>query len=123
EAMAVGCRARFGTDLAVSTVGLAGPGGGSESQPVGLVFAGLAWAGGVKSQQYNWGGTRAEVQSRTAKMALNLVRLHLLRPAKSCARSSARIPVRQSGNCARSECRPCRARAAPFRALPRRPPA
>jgi nicotinamide-nucleotide amidase len=79
EAMAIGCRARFGSDLAVSTVGLAGPGGGSEDKPVGLVFAGLAWNEGVTSRQYNWGGTRAEVQSRTAKLALNLVRLHLLK--------------------------------------------
>jgi nicotinamide-nucleotide amidase len=79
EAMAVGCRARLGTDLAVSTVGFAGPGGSSEGKPVGLVFAGLVWTGGVTSRPYNWGGTRAEVQSRTAKLALNLVRLHLLK--------------------------------------------
>ena len=78
EAMAVGCRARLGADFAVSTVGLAGPGGGSPAQPIGLAFAGLAWEGGVRSQSYNWLGTREEIQSRTAKMALNLLRLHLL---------------------------------------------
>ena len=79
EAMAVGCRARMGTDLAVSTVGLAGPGGSTADKPIGLVHVGLAWEGGVVSRQWNWGGTRSEVQSRTAKLALNLVRLHLLR--------------------------------------------
>jgi nicotinamide-nucleotide amidase len=79
EAMAVGCRARLGTDLAVSTVGLAGPGGAAPDKPIGLVHVGLAWEGGVTSRQWNWGGTRAEVQSRTAKMALNMVRLHLQR--------------------------------------------
>ena len=78
EAMAVGCRTRLRTDLAVSTVGIAGPGGGSADKPVGLVYVGLAWEGGSSSQSWSWIGTRAEVQSRTAKLALNQVRLHLL---------------------------------------------
>jgi nicotinamide-nucleotide amidase len=77
--MAVGCRTKLGTDLAVSTVGLAGPGGAMPDKPVGLVYAALAWDGGVRSMSYNWLGTRAEIQSRTAKLALNLARLHLLR--------------------------------------------
>jgi nicotinamide-nucleotide amidase len=77
EAMAVGCRTRFQTDLAVSTVGIAGPGGGSSPKPVGLVYVGLAWQGGASTQSFSWIGTRAEVQSRTAKLALNRVRLRL----------------------------------------------
>jgi len=78
EAMAIGCRERMKTDLAVSTTGLAGPGGATPDKPVGLVFVGLAWAGGVSSASFNWSGTRTEIQSRTAKMALNAVRLKLL---------------------------------------------
>jgi nicotinamide-nucleotide amidase len=77
EAMAAGCRARLHTDLAVSTSGLAGPGGALPDKPVGLVYVALAWQGGVRSAAHNWSGTRLEIQSRTAKMALNLVRLHL----------------------------------------------
>jgi nicotinamide-nucleotide amidase len=78
EAMALGCRQHFGTDLAVSTTGLAGPDSDGSGKPVGLVYVGLAWAGGVSSHSFNWGGTRTEIQSRSAKLALNRVRLHLL---------------------------------------------
>ena len=65
------------TDLAVSTVGVAGPAPSGPDRPVGLVFVGLAWEGGVASRSTNWLATRGEVQSRTAKMALNLARLRL----------------------------------------------
>jgi nicotinamide-nucleotide amidase len=77
EAMAAGCRKLLNTDLAISTVGVAGPDGGTESHPVGMVFAGIAWEGGTASRMSNWVASRAEVQSRTAKLALNLARLHL----------------------------------------------
>jgi nicotinamide-nucleotide amidase len=78
EAMAVDCRQRMKTDLAVSTTGLAGPGGATPEKPIGLVFVGLAWDGGVASTTFNWAGTRTEIQSRTAKQALNAVRLKLM---------------------------------------------
>jgi nicotinamide-nucleotide amidase len=76
--MAVACRTLFRSDLAISTVGLAGPEGESADKSVGLVYGGLAWEGGVRSASFRWPGTRTEIQSRTAKMALNLARLHLL---------------------------------------------
>ncbi len=79
EAMAVGCRQRFETDYALSTTGIAGPTGGTQEQPVGLVFVGLGWDGGTKTQTFIWPGNRAEIRSRTAKMALNLLRLQLER--------------------------------------------
>jgi nicotinamide-nucleotide amidase len=78
EAMAVVCRQRMKTDLAVSTTGLAGPSGATPEKPIGLVFVGLAWEGGVASTSFNWAGTRTEIQSRTAKQALNAVRLKLM---------------------------------------------
>jgi nicotinamide-nucleotide amidase len=58
---------------------VAGPGGGTESHPVGMAFVGLAWEGGTMSRMTNWLASRPEIQSRTAKMALNLARLHLLK--------------------------------------------
>lgn len=78
EAMAIGARTRFRTDLAVSTTGIAGPDGATPEKPVGLVFVGLAWDGGASALNFSWMGTRTEVQSRTAKLALNRLRLHLL---------------------------------------------
>jgi nicotinamide-nucleotide amidase len=79
EAMAVGCRTRMRTDLAVATVGVAGPGEVAPDKPAGKVFVALAWDGGSAVTPFTWPGTRAEVRRRTAKLALNRVRLHLLR--------------------------------------------
>jgi nicotinamide-nucleotide amidase len=78
EAMSVGARKALGGDLAISTSGIAGPTGATATKPVGLVWFGLAWDGGVKSTLVNWFGNREEIQSRSAKTALNMVRLHLL---------------------------------------------
>lgn len=81
EAMAIGCRIRLRTDLAVSSTGVAGPDDLGPDRPAGLVYAGLAWSGGVSSVRFSWSGSRTEVQRRTAKLALNQVRLHLLQEA------------------------------------------
>ncbi|HMP01795.1 MAG TPA: CinA family protein, partial [Gemmatales bacterium] len=55
-----------------------GPGGGSAEKPVGLVFIGLASAEGVRSWRVDWFGSRQEIQNRSARSALNAVRLKLL---------------------------------------------
>jgi len=79
RAMAEGVRARFGTDVAVATTGIAGPTGGTEENPVGTAYVGLAHAGGTDVTRFGWLGTRYEIMSRTAKLALNLVRLRLMK--------------------------------------------
>ncbi|MBM3981999.1 MAG: competence/damage-inducible protein A [Planctomycetes bacterium] len=78
RAMAEGVRRKFGTDLGVSTTGFAGPGGGTEANPVGTAYVGLAHPTGCEVIRYGWIGTRNEVMSRTAKLALNAVRLKLM---------------------------------------------
>jgi nicotinamide-nucleotide amidase len=82
RAMAEGIRREFGTDLGVATTGFAGPGGGTEENPVGTAYVGLAHAGGTEVTRFGWLGTRYEIMSRTAKLALNMVRLRLMKEVK-----------------------------------------
>jgi nicotinamide-nucleotide amidase len=80
RAMAEGARARFRSDLALSATGVAGPTGGSPEKPVGRVYLGLATPSGVDSRQLDVGPEQPRdiIQRRSAKMALNWVRLALL---------------------------------------------
>lgn len=79
RAMAEGVRARFKSDIGVATTGFAGPTGGTETDPVGTAYVGLAHASGCDVMRYGWLGTRYEIMSRTAKLALNMVRLQLMK--------------------------------------------
>ncbi len=81
EAMAVSCREKSGTDYAIAITGIAGPTGGSADKSVGLVFIALADADGCAVKEMHFGEqlTRAQVRDRSAKTALNLLRLALLR--------------------------------------------
>jgi nicotinamide-nucleotide amidase len=78
--MARGAQARFGSDLAISATGVAGPTGGSAEKPVGRVYLGLATARDVKTRQLDIGPEQPRdiIQHRSAKIALNWVRLALL---------------------------------------------
>jgi nicotinamide-nucleotide amidase len=79
EALATGCRERFGADFGIGITGVAGPDGGTPTKPVGLVYVGLAHANGVEVVPYNWPAERSAVKLRSAKTALNVLRLHLLK--------------------------------------------
>jgi nicotinamide-nucleotide amidase len=79
RAMAEGVRAKFGTDLGIATTGFAGPGGGTDTDPVGTAYVALAHKSGTDVTRWGWLGTRYEIMSRTAKLALNMVRLRLMK--------------------------------------------
>jgi nicotinamide-nucleotide amidase len=77
-AMAEGIRRAARSDIGLSVTGIAGPGGGSAEKPVGLVFIGLASAGGVKVDERRFPGTRDQVRTRASQAALDVVRKHLI---------------------------------------------
>ena len=82
EIMAGQALEKSGADTALSASGIAGPGGGSDDKPVGTVYLGLAWrnGGSIHTQAHlaRLAGSRATVRDRSAKCALQLLRLHLL---------------------------------------------
>ena len=74
EAMARGARERLGVDVAVSVTGVAGPGGGTEEKPVGLVYFHAVSPEGSKGSSFSFPGDRDSIRRRSAVAALHLVR-------------------------------------------------
>ena len=72
--MADGALKLSGSDIAVAVTGIAGPGGGTEEKPVGLVYIGVAVKGKeTKAIKNIFDGTRDEVRAATVCKALELV--------------------------------------------------
>jgi nicotinamide-nucleotide amidase len=78
RAMAEGVRERFGADLGVATTGISGPGGGSESKPVGLVHVALAREGETRAESFVFPLDRTRHRLLTAQLALDWARRALL---------------------------------------------
>lgn len=77
-AMARGIRQTAHSDLGLSVTGIAGPGGGTEKKPVGLVYIALAVPQGVKTAEHRFLGNREQIRIRASQMALDMVRRYLI---------------------------------------------
>ncbi|MGY0373748.1 competence/damage-inducible protein A [Clostridium sp. JNZ J1-5] len=77
--MAEGIAKMAGTDIGISTTGIAGPGGGSEEKPVGLVYVGLYLKGEVKTKEFNLVGDRQRIRVATVNRTLEWLRRELLK--------------------------------------------
>jgi nicotinamide-nucleotide amidase len=73
-AMAQGARERLGADVAVAVTGVAGPGGGTEEKPVGLVFVHVTGPEGEEARRIELPGDREMIRGRATAAALHLVR-------------------------------------------------
>lgn len=78
EEMAIGVAKRHNTNIGISTTGIAGPEGGSDEKPVGLVYFGIYINGKVISKKYNFFGDRQGIRNRATKTLLNDLRMELL---------------------------------------------
>jgi nicotinamide-nucleotide amidase len=76
--MAIGIAKTAGTNIGISTTGIAGPSGGSLEKPVGLVYVGLCINGEVKTKMLNLSGDRQKIRERATMQLLDLVRRELL---------------------------------------------
>jgi nicotinamide-nucleotide amidase len=74
EAMAEGVRERLGVDVGVAVTGVAGPGGGTEEKPVGLVHVHAAGPDGSKAVRTELPGDRDMIRGRATAASLHLVR-------------------------------------------------
>lgn len=78
-AMAKGMRERTGVSVALSVTGIAGPGGATETKPVGLVYIGLDGGGDeVITRECRFHGDRSVIRQRAAQAALDMLRRWLM---------------------------------------------
>ena len=78
-AMASGIRERAGVSVGLSVTGIAGPGGGTETKPVGLVYVGLDDGTGPPiAREFRFHGDRKVIKQRSSQAALDVLRRWLL---------------------------------------------
>lgn len=77
--MAEGICKASGSKVSIVTTGIAGPGGGSESKPVGLVYIGVCLNGELEVKKFMFQGDRDKVRTRATMNGLNMLRLLLIK--------------------------------------------
>lgn len=75
--MAEGIRKRCGADIGVSTTGIAGPDGGTDDKPVGLVYIGLSIGDKTIVTRNVFNGDRNSVRRRACLKAFDMIRLEI----------------------------------------------
>ena len=76
--MAVGAALAADTDISISVTGIAGPDGGTNEKPVGLVYIGVCIRDMVHVEEFRFSGDRANVREQTVISALGLLRKCIL---------------------------------------------
>ncbi|HJN17949.1 MAG TPA: competence/damage-inducible protein A [Armatimonadota bacterium] len=78
RAMVEGAREVAGADFAIAVTGIAGPTGGTDEKPVGLVYIAVGDESGAVVEEYTWPGTRYQFKQRVSQTALNMARKRVL---------------------------------------------
>jgi len=78
EVMARGIRHRAGASMGVGITGIAGPGGGTEEKPVGLVYIAVSYGHKTESIECHFRGDRERIRLWASQQALDLIRRRLM---------------------------------------------
>jgi PncC family amidohydrolase len=73
DLMSAGAAATFASDISAAVTGIAGPSGGSETKPVGLVFISVRRGDRVRTTRNIFKGTRAEIRSAASDAVMSMI--------------------------------------------------
>jgi nicotinamide-nucleotide amidase len=79
ESMALGIMRLMESDYSIAVSGIAGPDGGTDEKPIGLVWIAVGSPGGVRSEKFQYGEDRGRNITRASISALNMLRKEILK--------------------------------------------
>lgn len=82
--MAEGIRSRMDTDIGVGITGIAGPGGATDTKPVGLVYIAVSGNNGTVTLRNIFAGSRHQVRWQATEKALKMVREYIGGQQRGC---------------------------------------